>query len=107
MPDPVNFNPLAAPFPNPKKIFFWLILLTINSSNTDMMQKLIRNKSTNLITPNLQRVRKIVDFRPTHWKFFSRDYLGKRRVTIVKTGFFPIRQKYEIFHQKKELGPIS
>ena len=42
-----------------------------------------------------------------HWKFFSRDYLGKRRVTIVKTGFFPIRQKYEIFHQKKELGPIS
>ena len=42
-----------------------------------------------------------------HWKSFSRDYLGKSWVTIVKTGFFPMRQKYEIFHQKKELGPIS
>ena len=48
-----KLQPACGTFSQPKKnYFFWLILLTINSCNTDMMQKLIRKKSTNLITPN-------------------------------------------------------
>ena len=28
-----------------------------------------------------------------HWKSFTRDYLGKSWVTVLKTGKFPTRQK--------------
>ena len=48
----ITFNPLSAPYPNQKKIIFLLILITINSCNTDMMQKLIpKNRSVNSLTP--------------------------------------------------------